>query len=82
MPPVNRRDRHPPPPLCEVGVPASYDMDLSRRRAASVANALVSQFGIAADRLKAVGVGPVSPVASNRTEAGQALNRRVELVDK
>ena len=58
-----------------------YDMnmDLSSRRAASVVKALAAQ-GIASGRLRAAGVGYLSPVASNDTEAGRAKNRRVELV--
>ena len=59
-----------------------YNMGLSERRAASVVEALNNHHGIADNRLQAVGVGPVSPVASNRNEGGQALNRRVELVEK
>jgi outer membrane protein OmpA-like peptidoglycan-associated protein len=58
---------------------ADYNLDLSRRRAASVVAALVSQYGIAADRLTAEGVGMTQPVASNDTEDGRAKNRRVEL---
>lgn len=58
-----------------------YDMNmvLSSRRAASVVKALVAQ-GIAAGRLRAAGVGYLSPVATNETDAGRAKNRRVELV--
>jgi len=57
-----------------------YNLNLSNRRAAAVVKALIDDHGIAQTRLIPVGVGPVSPVASNRTEEGQALNRRVELV--
>jgi outer membrane protein OmpA-like peptidoglycan-associated protein len=59
-----------------------YNEDLSKRRAVSVANKLTSKFGIAGDRVSPVGVGPVSPVATNKTEEGRALNRRVELVER
>ncbi len=55
---------------------------LSKNRAQAVVNALTGQHGIASGRLQAVGVGQVAPVASNDTEAGKALNRRVELVKK
>jgi OOP family OmpA-OmpF porin len=60
-----------------------YDMnmDLSSRRAASVVRALVAQ-GVAPGRLRAAGVGYLSPVASNHTEEGRAKNRRVELVEQ
>jgi outer membrane protein OmpA-like peptidoglycan-associated protein len=56
-----------------------HNMTLSQDRARSVVTALVSKHGIAAARLTAVGVGPVAPVASNKTEEGRAKNRRVEL---
>jgi outer membrane protein OmpA-like peptidoglycan-associated protein len=60
----------------------TYDsnMKLSMERATSVVNALVTQYSVNAASLKACGSGPVSPVASNDTEDGKALNRRVELV--
>lgn len=60
---------------------ADYNQDLSARRARSVVNALVRDFGISASRLSPVGVGMAAPVATNRTEEGRAKNRRVELVD-
>jgi outer membrane protein OmpA-like peptidoglycan-associated protein len=59
-----------------------YNMDLSKRRAASVVDVLVKDYGIAAKRLSFVGVGYLSPVASNESEDGRAKNRRVELVKK
>lgn len=60
----------------------SYEanLDLSRRRAEAVVQALVSRHGIEAARMVPAGVGPLAPVASNATEAGRAENRRVELV--
>jgi outer membrane protein OmpA-like peptidoglycan-associated protein len=59
---------------------AAYNMDLSLRRAANVAAALVHDYGIASDRLSWEGAGLTQPVASNDTEDGRAANRRVELV--
>lgn len=56
------------------------NMKLSVDRATAVVNTLVSQFSVNAARLKACGDGPTSPVATNDTETGKALNRRVELV--
>src|SRR6266853_2010818 len=54
--------------------------NLSQRRAESVANALVTGFGIAPDRLVPFGVSYAAPVASNATPEGRSQNRRVELV--
>ena len=56
-----------------------HNMDLSQRRAEAVVQKLAADYGIAAERLAAVGVGPVAPVASNDADEGRALNRRVEL---
>ena len=60
----------------------AHNMQLSQARAAAVVEALVAEHGIARDRLAPGGVGPLAPVAPNDTEAGRALNRRVELVKK
>ena len=57
-----------------------YNLDLSRRRAASVVRELTSKYAIAADRLDSFGCGLYSPLAANTTEDGRAKNRRVELV--
>ena len=62
-----------------VGVLAA-NIDLSKRRAASVVDALTTQYGISASRLQPYGDGPYAPIASNDAEDGRALNRRVELV--
>jgi outer membrane protein OmpA-like peptidoglycan-associated protein len=56
------------------------NMKLSEARAAAVVQALVAKYGISSARLKAFGVGPLAPVASNDTPDGKAKNRRVELV--
>jgi Outer membrane protein and related peptidoglycan-associated (lipo)proteins len=56
------------------------NMKLSMDRAVAVVNALVSKQSVNAASLKACGDGPTSPVATNDTEEGKALNRRVELV--
>lgn len=58
----------------------AYNMDLSKRRAEAVVEALVSKYRVDAKRLIAYGVGSLAPVASNGTEEGRAKNRRVELV--
>jgi len=56
------------------------NIKLSQDRAVAVVGALVSQYGIVASRLKACGDGPTAPVATNDTDEGRGLNRRVELV--
>ncbi|MFO7650588.1 MAG: OmpA family protein, partial [bacterium] len=53
---------------------------LSERRAYSVVNYLVQYGGIDAQRLVAKGYGEAQPVASNNTEEGRQLNRRVDFV--
>ena len=60
----------------------SANMDLSQRRAEAVVQALVSKHGVEAKRLKAHGVGPLCPVATNKTDEGRAKNRRVEVVEQ
>ncbi len=59
----------------------SYNMNLSRHRAQSVINYFVLQ-GISQSRLVTVGRGETEPRASNDTEAGRQLNRRVEIYVK
>lgn len=63
-----------------VGAPDT-NLDLSQRRAAAVVAALTAQ-GIAPDRVVPAGAGPYAPRATNATEDGRALNRRVELVER
>ncbi len=57
------------------------NVTLSQARAAAVVKALAG-MGIPPARLSAHGAGPYAPVAENRTDAGRAKNRRVELVAK
>jgi outer membrane protein OmpA-like peptidoglycan-associated protein len=57
---------------------AEYNMGLSLARAHSVVTWL-SQHGVAASRLTPQGYGLTRPVADNATDAGRALNRRVEV---
>ena len=61
-----------------AAVDAKAGLRLTRRRADAVRDYLVAK-GIAPDRLEAVGLGSTRPIASNKTERGRALNRRVEL---
>jgi outer membrane protein OmpA-like peptidoglycan-associated protein len=55
------------------------NQELSLKRAQSVRDYLVSQ-GVPAERIRAEGRGPGSPIASNATPEGRANNRRVEIV--
>ena len=57
----------------------AYNLDLSRRRAEALMNALI-QKGISADRLIAEGKGSTQPITTNDTEEGRAQNRRVEVI--
>jgi len=56
------------------------NMDLSKRRAASVKNELVKSFGIDGSRLETDGKGESQPIAANDTPVNKALNRRVEFL--
>lgn len=58
--------------------PAAHNLDLSKRRAASVKSFLLL-YGIESSRMIPMGYGMEKPVASNETEEGRAQNRRVEL---
>ena len=58
---------------------AAHNKDLSERRAASVAQALVS-LGVPRERIGMRGYGEAFPVASNDTASNRQLNRRVEIV--
>ena len=57
------------------------NLKLSADRAEALVKALAGR-GIAGTRLRAAGVGPYSPIASNKDEQGRAQNRRVELVEQ
>lgn len=57
---------------------AAHNFDLSARRAGAVASVLVAN-GVPGSRVTATGRGEDAPVATNLTEEGRALNRRVEV---
>jgi outer membrane protein OmpA-like peptidoglycan-associated protein len=56
----------------------AYNQGLSERRARTVADYL-SMRGVSAARVRSQGYGETMPVATNDTDAGRALNRRVEI---
>lgn len=58
---------------------SAYNLDLSQRRASSVASSLIG-YGVPSSRVRAIGKGEDQPIASNLTPEGMALNRRVEII--
>lgn len=61
---------------------AATNLKLSKSRGEAVKQYLITKFKIEAVRLAGDGVGQLCPVASNDTEQGRKLNRRVEIVKK
>lgn len=57
-----------------------YNMDLSLKRAISVANYLITHEGIDPARIFVRGMGKTAPIADNSTDEGRKLNRRFEIV--
>jgi OOP family OmpA-OmpF porin len=57
---------------------SDYNQKLSEARAKAVRDYLINQ-GVQPERIQAKGFGETRPIASNETEEGRALNRRVEL---
>ncbi len=57
---------------------ADMNLKLSQRRSDSVRTFLINKLGIAAERLTAKGYGLTKPIASNKSTAGKAKNRRIE----
>ena len=58
----------------------SANYDLSKRRAENIAAYLMTERKIDPSRIITVGYGEGAPVADNKTEAGRAKNRRVEIM--
>lgn len=56
------------------------NQSLSQLRAASVLRRLIEDLGVSLTQVQAQGAGSLSPVASNLTPEGRAMNRRVEVV--
>lgn len=57
-----------------------YNMDLSLKRAITVANYLITREGIDSSRIFVRGMGKSTPIADNSTDEGRKLNRRFEIV--
>jgi outer membrane protein OmpA-like peptidoglycan-associated protein/opacity protein-like surface antigen len=55
---------------------AASNLNLSQKRADAVKDYLI-QMGIAFSRIRAIGYGEANPIASNKTKAGRAKNRRI-----
>jgi outer membrane protein OmpA-like peptidoglycan-associated protein len=58
---------------------SAFNQGLSERRAASVKDALVTEYKISPDRFSTSGYGASQPIETNDTKEGRARNRRVEL---
>jgi len=58
---------------------ASFNFDLSQRRAQSVTSVLINA-GVSPSRIVSVGRGEDAPIASNLNAGGRAQNRRVEII--
>lgn len=58
---------------------ASYNLDLSQRRAQAVSSVLINA-GVAPYRIRSIGRGEDAPVATNLTPEGRQQNRRVEII--
>jgi OmpA-OmpF porin, OOP family len=59
--------------------PADYNYDLSQRRANSVIQYLASKYNVPAHKIYVIGLGKDKPVEDNKTKAGRADNRRVDV---
>jgi len=57
-----------------------YNQQLSERRANSVRDYLIKNYGINGERLIAKGFGKLQPIADNSTKEGRYKNRRVEVI--
>lgn len=74
-----------PAKLCVVGHTdnvgeAGFNQTLSYDRAVNVVQILVEDYQFSPQRFNVIGQGSTQPIADNQTEAGRALNRRVEFI--
>ncbi|MEM9349865.1 MAG: OmpA family protein [Pseudomonadota bacterium] len=60
--------------------PLEINIAISRRRAEAAREVLVSRYGVSQSQVEAEGMGYLAPRASNLTEEGRNLNRRVEAI--
>ncbi|HLH08113.1 MAG TPA: OmpA family protein [Terriglobales bacterium] len=59
--------------------PASYNYDLSRRRADAVVQYVASKYNVPAHKIYLIGLGKDKPATDNKTSKGRAENRRVDV---
>jgi OmpA-OmpF porin, OOP family len=59
--------------------PAEYNYSLSERRANAVIQYLASKYNVPAHKIYVIGLGKDKPIESNKTAAGRADNRRVDV---
>jgi len=64
---------------CDSVGSTEYNYDLSQRRANSVIQYLASKYSVPAHKIYVIGLGKDKPVESNKTAAGRADNRRVDV---
>ena len=64
---------------CDSAGAADYNYDLSQRRANSVIQYLASKYNVPAHKIYVIGLGKDKPVETNKTSAGRADNRRVDV---
>jgi outer membrane protein OmpA-like peptidoglycan-associated protein len=64
---------------CDWVGSVDYNYDLSQRRANSVIQYLASKYNVPAHKIYVIGLGKDKPIESNKTAAGRADNRRVDV---
>jgi len=64
---------------CDSVGSADYNYDLSQRRANSVIQYLAAKYNVPPHKIYVIGLGKDKPVESNKTAAGRADNRRVDV---